>query len=603
MALSDRTTGPSEPIPPEPLHETFVDLPACGLTPVLADVDVADVRAVDVSARKRAGQFLIVAIVAISGTRGAPARAAGTVPLSPTVVSQRLAGLSLVDYFPSADAWDNMWSHYNPTAIKADFARLAAMHANAVRIIPRVPAFGFPQPNATMLSRLAQTVALAKQYHLRVELTLFDGLTSYADVRGSEQWAAAVLAPYANDPEIVYVDVRNEINRAPAQALTWAQSLLPYVRTVLQGTPATTSITINDGVGSVQSVLRGLRSVRPDLYDVHFYAQEAEAYHRILDVQRLVSPTPVILGETGYSTSLSNASVPGLAQTQASQEAYQDFYLRSVDYAARLLHVSAAPWILNDFTASAWPGASAQLFGLYRADGTPKPSVPSETSYFSGQPVSLAFNQSFETSAPVNGQPEPLLWRIYRQTGTGGTFSADSGVAHTGHGSARISATVGCDSFYLSPIGAISQGSVYTASAYVRGANVTGSTYVSLSWFDANGVYISEATSRNLATGSPGWTQLSATGSAPAGVGFVQIHLKSCNDHGTVWFDDVQFGPTTVSARTLTASHRASRSRRVGSKHRGDRRHSHGAVGRRRKASKRSPARRLHTAAGTPHTR
>lgn len=483
--------------------------------------------------------------------------------ISPAAVAVRIAGLHLVDYFPAASAWDDMWTNYNPGAISADFSRLAAMHANAVRIIPRVGAFGYPQPSLAMLSRLAQTVALAQQHGLRVELTLFDGFSDYSDVAGSKKWASALLAPYAGSSEIVYVDLQNELDRAPVPALLWARELLPYAQSVLHGVPVTASVTLNDGVGNLQRVLAGLGPARPDLYDVHFYGQDGQAYIRLRAVQQAVAPVPVVLGETGYSTTVANRSVPGLMQTQASQEAYQDYYFRSVDYAAESLGIPAAPWILNDFTPGAWPGASAQEFGLYRANGTPKPAVQAESEYFDGKPISTDFNGGFEQVTSVNGRTEPLLWRQYQPSGVTAIFASDSTVAHSGSASARISGTsggeYGCASFYLVPISALDRSQVYTAQVYARGQGATGATYVSLSWFNANGVYLAQTTSRNLPTGDSSWVALTAASQPPAGAAFVQLHLKSCNNAGTVWFDDAQFGPVPVPAASGSASTGAGR--------------------------------------------
>ena len=251
-----------------------------------------------------------------------------------------------------------------------------------------------------------------------------------------------------------------------------AQLLLPYVHNVLAGVPVTTSVTINEGNQNLQTVVNGLGSVRPDLYDVHFYGQDGQAYARLRAAQQLVAPVLVVLGETGYATTVGNATVPGLAKTQASQEAYQEHYLRSVDYAARLLGIPAAPWILNDFTPAAWPGASATLFGLYRVDGTPKPAVATEAAYFAGQPLSTGFNQGFEQVTRAGSQIEPLLWRDYQPAEVSAQFAADPTVAHSGSYSARISGTsggqYGCASFYLVPPSALSATQTYTAQVYAR---------------------------------------------------------------------------------------------------------------------------------------
>src|SRR5207237_67080 len=90
-------------------------------------------------------------------------------------------------------------------------------------------AFGYPTPTATMQSRLANVVALAASHGLRVELSLFDGYVSYRDTAGSDQWAQAILAPYANDPRIAFVEVHNEINPSDSVAMSWLAQITTYL--------------------------------------------------------------------------------------------------------------------------------------------------------------------------------------------------------------------------------------------------------------------------------------------------------------------------------------------------------------------------------------
>ena len=125
---------------------------------------------------------------------------------------------------------------------------------------------------------------------------------------------------------------------------------------------------------------------------------------------------------------------------------------------------------------------------------------------------------------------------------------------------------------------------------------MTGGSYLSLSWFDANGVYLSQTVSQNLAPGTSTWTLLTASGKPPAGAAFVQLHLKSCNNAGRVWFDDVQFGPVpaaptssratqavTSQATTIATHHAPVAAPRVGHRHTASagRKHRRGSHGRR----------------------
>jgi hypothetical protein len=47
------------------------------------------------------------------------------------------------------------------------------------------------------------------------------------------------------------------------------------------------------------------------------------------------------------------------------------------------------------------------------------------------------------------------------------------------------------------------------------------------------------STSNRLPTGNTGWTKLVVDTTAPAGAASVQLHLKSADNTGTVYFDDV----------------------------------------------------------------
>jgi hypothetical protein len=109
--------------------------------------------------------------------------------------AQPLSNLRLVNYVPSADGWGSMWWSWNPAQMAVDFKRIAALHANAVRIILSAPAFGFPHPSQTMASRLSRTLSLAAAAGLRVQLTLFNEWRDYEDTADSRTWAAEVLAP------------------------------------------------------------------------------------------------------------------------------------------------------------------------------------------------------------------------------------------------------------------------------------------------------------------------------------------------------------------------------------------------------------------------
>ena len=157
-----------------------------------------------------------------------------------------------------------MWDDFRPARLQTDFARIAALHANTVRLIVQAGTFGYPLPSLVYEAELAQAIDLAEAAGLHVQLTLFDWLGqhglagSYTDVDGSKRWAAALLAPYAGDPRIACVELQNELDPHDPAAVTWARVLLPYVQGVVRGTPVTLSVAGADPVTELALLQRSL---------------------------------------------------------------------------------------------------------------------------------------------------------------------------------------------------------------------------------------------------------------------------------------------------------------------------------------------------------
>jgi hypothetical protein len=477
--------------------------------------------------------------------RGSSALATSIAGMPTTSTAALLSGTRVMNYYPARQNWANMWTNWDPVTINADFGRIAALRANVVRVILQAWTIGYPVPQPMMLSHLAQMIALAQQHGLRVQLTLFDWWNSYTDLVGSERWASTVLAPYVRDPRIAFIELQNEIDPRNSAAMAWARQMLPYVRAVAGGIPVTVSVSSQYGVGGLHALMVALRAALPDFADYHYFDAAELAYSAFQQAAQAVAPLPLFIGETGFSSALSNATVWDLPSTTPAMEAYQDYYYRVVQHAASALGLpTVAPWTLTDFTPGsiAWtaPTSPEYGFGLYRVDGSAKPIAASVTSALVTGSVSTSFNEGFETCAGST----PALWLLFHHTQA--QFACDTTVAHSGHASARISASGGDSSgvpaFYLSPpVAGLAPGRVYSATVWARGQNLTGTTQIALAWFDANNTYLGTTASVALPTGTTNWTLLTASGSAPPGSAYAQIHLKSAYNAGTAWFDDVTF--------------------------------------------------------------
>jgi endo-1,4-beta-mannosidase len=287
----------------------------------------------------------------------------------------RIASLRGMNYYPSRNGWYYMWTNWDPATMARDFAKIASsLYANCVRlIVPADEHFGYPTPSSKMLKELSQAITLANEQGLQVDLTLFDSFSSYSDLLGSKQWAAAVVSSYRNDARIAYIDLHNQLDNTNASAVAWAKTMLPYLHGLAGTIPLTVSVT--SGISNLAQQVSN--EVPVDFYNFHFYSDPAQAYSVFQQALRTVGTAkPLLIGETGYST-LTTAG-----------EAEQDRYFRTVEYAARQSGLPfASPWIYSDFADQAHVpsgvlGTAEQYYGLYRADGTLKPAGATIASLF-----------------------------------------------------------------------------------------------------------------------------------------------------------------------------------------------------------------------------
>jgi hypothetical protein len=450
-----------------------------------------------------------------------------------------------MNYFPAGAGWQYMWTRWEPSQIGADFAVMAGMGANAVRITVFPAVTGFPVPSSLMESRLKQVVAMAGDHGLRVQLSLFDQFTGFTDIQGSVTWARDILAPLGGGSNVAFIDLRNELD-APStlgspQVYRWVDALLPAVEGDARGIPVTLSVTAPAHITAMRAALR----VQPDFWDLHYYSSDGLAYATMTQAIAAAAPRPVFVGETGFATARDGAP-PGLPGAATALDAYQAHYYQVIEQAARALGLgTAAPWTLYDFSQAAIPGQQQPdqyAFGLLREDGTPKPAAAVISQLLRAGRVSDDFNNGFSQAVATPEGQLPAVWRLWEPGEA--HFALDPAVGHDAPGSARISDSGGSDAgvpaFYTVPVQPLAlPGGRYRVTAWARGHNATGTTVVNISWFNDQGVYVSGTDSASLGPGDTGWTELAATGTAPAGAAFAEIWLKSARNSGTAWFDDV----------------------------------------------------------------
>ena len=437
-----------------------------------------------------------------------------------------------INYYPSDAGWSAMWTAFDAAAVDADMARAAALGADNVRIIVFPQAFGYPTPKPEYAERLRKFVSIADAHGLTVKFTLFDWWAGYADVTGSAAWAKAVLAPYAGDPRVISVEVKNEFQPNDAAAVAWVKKIIPAIRATAPAMPLTLSVDGQTGAAGLARIKSLLTATPLDYYDFHFYGTSERALAEIRRAQAAVAPDPIVIGETGLSTA-------------GNSEGEQAAFLARVFAAAEAAGVrSVAPWTLTDFSNGAIPSNSqvsklpAQYkFGLFRADGTAKPAATVVRTAWTGGDLTNSSVLDLGFEAAAGSSP----WRPFLTDGGVAVRARDA--ARTGTWSTRFSGTgrtaAGLPSVRTSPVTPVQAGKVWHAETWVKGLNVTGSNEIALSWFDINDKWLGQNSSAQVAKGTSGWTKLTVDAVAPAGATSVQLHLKSGDNKGTVWFDDV----------------------------------------------------------------
>ncbi|WP_328460837.1 cellulase family glycosylhydrolase [Actinoplanes sp. NBC_00393] len=465
-------------------------------------------------------------------TSGAVAKVQGEVVATRNSRLDAALQARTINYYPSNAGWSAMWTSFDAARIDADLAQAAALGADNVRVIVFPQSFGFPTPKAEYAERLRKFISIADAHGLTVKLTLFDWWAGYRDAAGSAAWVKALLTPYANDPRVLAVELKNEFQPADTAAVTWVRNLIPVVRAAVPEIPLTLSTDGQTGAAGLARIKSLLAATPLDYYDFHFYGNSERALAEIRKAQAAVAPAPIVIGETGLSTT-------------SHSEGDQAAYLARVFRAAAVAGVdSVAPWTLYDFRDGAIPSNSAvsklpaqYRFGLLRADGSAKRAADVVRSAWTTGALAEddILNLDFEAS-PENSPWQSNLPQL-------GTAVLVDDVAHSGSTAARFSRTTrtssGLPALRTSPISPVQAGQRWHAAAWARGSNATGITEIALSWFDINDKWLGQATSARLKTGTTGWTKLTVDAVAPAGATSVQLHLKSGDNTGTVWFDDV----------------------------------------------------------------
>jgi hypothetical protein len=434
-----------------------------------------------------------------------------------------------------------MWSEFDPTEIQADFQKVTELGANTVRVAIDPFEFGWPNVTPQMASELSQVLSLAQAQGLYVQLTLFDWWSSYSQISSSESWLSSLLGRYNNDPEIAFIELQNEIDPNNPAAMAWARAILPSAKAVAGDIPLTISISSTSGLSGILALKSALSPSQLSFYDIHYYGSPGAAAAMLGAVKSAVAPTPLFVGEIGFST----YSTGGAAH-EANLDSEQASFYAGVDNATSSLGLPAPGlFMLNDLDGSGAPGPESNQpqdwsYGLFTTAGQKKPAEAVVQQFFTTGSVPIVLDPTFQ-AAPGG---VPTGW-LYSGPGSG-TWSTT--VIHSGSPSVEINDGSGALSAWRSVLntGAITIGEKIQVTAWAKGSAATGSNVVAVAWFSSSNNYISNQMSSPLPAGNSGWTELGVDAVAPPGAAYAVVYLQSVGDAGTAWFNDVSASVITT---------------------------------------------------------
>lgn len=450
-----------------------------------------------------------------------------------------VTGLKVMNYYPAQHGWAAMWTQYSHADLDRDFAAIADLGADTVRLIVQPAGVGWPRPSGTGADHLRDAVATARAHGLGVMLTLFDQWSDYADVADSRTWLAGVVDSLrvAGLDHIRLIEVQNEIDPTKPNALDWAKAMLAALHDTAPHVQRTLSAAGSAPASSLAAVL-SLPADLMDVVDVHLYGSYDHMTAVLDAAQADAHGRPVLIGESGMST--------GRRETRGSDQAQAAALAGVRQLCAAYRIPDFAPWIYSDFSARGYLKPTLDddaFFGLRRLDGSWKPAAAVVREMFADRPVPAVnadLDGGFEGEDDRPDADGDLgAWQVSNADG-----AADAGTtAGSGVGRSRaafLARTGGTDTSVPAIVQSFPAAGVQriTVTAQARLDSATGNSRVSIAWF-RDGRYLGQAESASATAHRSGWQTLSVQSDAPRGATSFTVNLKSEGNRGTVYFDDV----------------------------------------------------------------
>ena len=116
-------------------------------------------------------------------------------------------------------------------------------------------------------------------------------------------------APYATDPRVIAVEVKNEFQPNDTAAVTWVRQVIPAIRAAAPAMPLTLSVDGATGAAGMAKIKSSLVSTPLDYYDFHFYGNSERS---LAEIRKALQPGPVLRMEVVGDPAAALAALKGM---------------------------------------------------------------------------------------------------------------------------------------------------------------------------------------------------------------------------------------------------------------------------------------------------
>lgn len=291
--------------------------------------------------------------------------------------NQHFVGLN---YYPASASWKEFWTTFPVAEIETDLEKAKQLNVNALRIFLTHDYFDASVSREEALTKLRSFLDLCEKQNIRVLVTLFDLRPNYT----VSNWASdidhvdGILSAISGYKAILGIDLKNQPdldfpNWGEDRVQGWLTVMARHIQTQYPNLPVTAGWSTAENATRLHDVF--------DVVTYHEYQNPTNLKDRLNRIKAVVGEKPVMITELG-----STIWHPPFIQsrTEAAQSNRLNIQLNQAHDANGIF-----VWTLNDFDHVGrevvgplpWRQAQQRHFGLYRPDGTARPSASVLTAY------------------------------------------------------------------------------------------------------------------------------------------------------------------------------------------------------------------------------